>query len=308
MSDRDRDGYDVEAIKAAHPLDVFLSARGVVLKRHGAVLQGKCPFHNEVNGAALTVWAEENKWRCFGKCDAGGDVIAALMRLDGLDFKAACERLGGNLPDAAQPARSEPVKPKAAEIQILTAAQLAMQAAASKTLASSAGQCASIARRRGWLPETVRGLALDGHLGTHDNKMAFIYPHGLKLRWQQEGERRIAWAFGGNHELWRMDRLEMTDAHRVFVCEGETDCISLIDCGIEADGTAAAVAIPGASCWRQEWHPLFAGRDVVVVTDADEAGEKAAARIVAALAGVVARVARVNPLALLPQKLTEGKL
>ena len=56
MSDRERSGYDVEAIKAAHPLDAFLSARGVVMKRHGAVLQGKCPFHNEVNGTALTVW------------------------------------------------------------------------------------------------------------------------------------------------------------------------------------------------------------------------------------------------------------
>ena len=95
MSDRDRSGYDVEAIKAAHPLDVFLSARGVVLKRHGAVLQGKCPFHNEVNGTALTVWPDEGRWRCFGKCDAGGDVIEAVMRLDGVSFKEACARLAG---------------------------------------------------------------------------------------------------------------------------------------------------------------------------------------------------------------------
>jgi DNA primase len=40
---------------------------------------------------------------------------------------------------------------------------------------------------------------------------------------------------------------------------------------------------------------------VVVVTDADAAGEKAAARILSELAGVAARVARVNPLALLPE-------
>lgn len=301
MSDRDRSGYDVEAIKAAHPLMEFLMSRGVMLKRRGAVIMAKCPFHGEQNGEALTVWPEENKWRCFGKCDAGGDVIEAVMRLDGLDFKAACERLGGTVPDAPQPVRAALVKP--AEVVPLTSAQVAMQAAAAKALATSAKLCASIGNRRGWLPETVCGLALDGHLGTHEGKMAFIYGHGLKLRWQQDGERRIAWAFGGNHELWRMDRLESAEVRRVYVCEGETDCISLIDCGIEADGAAAAVAIPGASCWRKEWHPLLAGRDVVVVTDADAAGEKAAARILSELAGVAARVARVNPLALLPEPL-----
>jgi 5S rRNA maturation endonuclease (ribonuclease M5) len=304
MSDR-KTSYDVEVIKAANPLAEFLAGRGVVLKRHGALLQGKCPFHHEQNGEALTVYEQENRWHCFGKCAAGGDVIRAVELLDGLDFKAACERLGGRLPEDALPARSElPKKPK---IEALTAEQVTMQATAAKALGADAGRCAGIAKRRGWLAETVRVLALDAHLGTHEGKLGFIYPHGLKLRWQDAaGERRIAWAFGSNGELWRQDRLDVPEVRRVYVCEGETDGISLIDCGIEADGTVAVVAIPGASCWRQEWNALFAGRDVLVATDADEAGEKAATRITAALTGTAARVLRLNPLALLPEDRRKG--
>lgn len=304
MSDR-KSSYDVEAIKAANPLPEFLASRGVMLKRHGALLQGKCPFHHEQNGEALTVYEQENRWHCFGKCGAGGDVIRAVELLDGLDFKAACERLGGRLPGDALPARSE--LPKKLKAEPLTAGQVAMQATAAKALGADAGRCAGIAKRRGWLAETVRGLALDAHLGTHEGKLAFIYQHGLKLRWQDAaGERRIAWAFGSNGELWRQDRLAVPEVRTVYVCEGETDGISLLDCGIEADGTVAVVAIPGASCWRQEWNALFAGRDVLVATDADEAGEKAAGRIIGELTGVAARVARLNPLPLLPEDRREG--
>lgn len=304
----ERSEYDVEAIRTANPLPEFLAARGVALKRQGAVLKSKCPFHQEQHGEALTVWEADGKWRCFGKCDAGGDVIEAVMRLDGVDFKGACERLGGRLAEpCTPPARAEPAKPKAVEIATLTAAQVKVQTAAARELGEQAGQCAKIAKRRGWLPETVRGLALDTHLGLHEGKLAFVYPHGLKLRWQDAaGERRIAWAFGGNHELWRMERLTVPEVRTVYVCEGETDCLSLLDAGMETDGTAAAVAIPGASCWRQEWNALFAGRDVLVVTDADAAGEKAAGRIVGELAGIAARVARLNPLALLPEDRREG--
>jgi|GEM_PF-523308 len=304
----DRNGYDVEAIRTANPLPEFLAARGVVLKRQGAVLKAKCPFHQEQNGEALTVWEVDGKWRCFGKCATGGDVIEAVMRLDGLDFKGACERLGGSLMEpCTPPERSEPAKPKAAAVATLKESQVRMQAAAARALGEHEGQCAKIAKRRGWLPETVRGLALDAHLGLHEGRLAFVYPHGLKLRWQDgAGKRCIAWAFGNNGELWRQDRLEVPEVRTVYICEGETDCLSLIDAGLEADGMAAAVAIPGASCWRQEWNLLFAGRDVLVATDADAAGEKAAGRIMGELALIAARVARLNPLALLPEERREG--
>ena len=297
MSDRDRSGYDVEAIKAAHPLDVFLSARGVVLKRHGAVLQGKCPFHNEVNGTALTVWPDEGRWRCFGKCDAGGDVIEAVMRLDGVSFKEACARLGGTDRAAVNaPAPTSQPKPAAA----LTTEQAQAMMDAARALLQRPGTVAKIAAARGWQVATIIQLAKETALGWHDGKLAFLYEHGLKVRWKAgDGARHFAWIFGSN-ELWRAERIG-PEVRRVFIAEGESDCISLVDTGLEADGGAAVVAVPGASAWRPEWGERLRGRDVILCTDADAAGDKAAQKIAAALAGVAARVARLSPRELFTQ-------
>jgi hypothetical protein len=293
-------GFDSEAIKKSNPLPELLLSRGVQLRASGIdTLQGKCPFHREENGESLCVWPSEDRWHCFGKCGEGGDVIAAVMRLDGVDFKAACEMLGGRVSEThtigARPIPKSAPDPAPAR---LTDEQLALQATAVRALAADP---VKVAERRGWMPETVRGLALDSHLGIHEKKLAFIFPHGVKLRWQEDGARRIAWAFGGNRELWRQDRLDGNKVRTVYVTEGETDAISLLDAGAEDKGESAVVAIPGASCWRPEWNPLFAGRDVVVVTDADGAGEKAAQRILTELGDLAARVSRLNPLDLLPE-------
>jgi hypothetical protein len=48
---------------------------------------------------------------------------------------------------------------------------------------------------------------------------------------------------------------------------GETDTISLIDAGIEADGHSLAVGLPSASTFNQEWAQLFKGKDVVLALD-----------------------------------------
>ena len=42
---------------------------------HGPKYTAKCPFHGERNGRALSVDADKQLWKCFGKCGRGGDVI-----------------------------------------------------------------------------------------------------------------------------------------------------------------------------------------------------------------------------------------
>jgi hypothetical protein len=40
-----------------------------------------------------------------------------------------------------------------------------------------------------------------------------------------------------------------------------------------------AIALPGTDCWRSEWAPLFSGRHITIVMDADRQGRALAARI-----------------------------
>jgi hypothetical protein len=148
-----------------------------------------------------------------------------------------------------------------------------------------------LARRRGWDPNTLRELALEGYLGWHEGKLAFIYDTGVKLRWRENGERIIRWAFG-KPWLWRGAYLNF--AETVYVCEGETDAISLIDGGIEAEPKTIAIAVPSASTFNSNWAVLFRRKNVILAFDADEAGRKATCAVSRLLAPFVRALSQVT--------------
>ena len=152
--------------------------------------------------------------------------------------------------------------------------------------------CARVARVRGWKPETVCNLAAEVSLGWHDGKLAFIYETGVKLRWRQKDERIIKWAFG-KPWLWRGSFL-FDGATTAYVCEGETDCISLIDAGVENDGSTIAVAIPSASTFDRSWAELLDNKNVILAFDGDEAGLKATAKVSALLRAHVRTLKQLN--------------
>lgn len=87
---------DIDAIKDKHPLaDVV--GRHVVLKRRGYQLIGLCPFHHE-RTPSFTIYPQDQRYHCFG-CGAHGDIFDFLQHMEGLDIRAAAERLtGGTFP------------------------------------------------------------------------------------------------------------------------------------------------------------------------------------------------------------------
>ena len=80
--------------------------RHVRLKRSGREASGLCPFHNEKT-PSFTVSEEKGFFHCFG-CGAHGDVIGFTMRVEGLSFPEAVEKLAGEAGiDVPQPSRAE---------------------------------------------------------------------------------------------------------------------------------------------------------------------------------------------------------
>lgn len=84
----------IAAVLARNPLPELVAKR-VALKGSGKKLSGHCPFHEE-RTPSFFVW--QTHYHCFG-CGAHGDVIAWVMHLERLTFKAAFERLGGSIED-----------------------------------------------------------------------------------------------------------------------------------------------------------------------------------------------------------------
>ena len=227
-------------------------------KRSGKAWKAKCPAHDD-REPSLSI-DEGSDGRALLKCHAGcptDDVIAAL----GVTYRDLFPAKFSQVPSAPRRANQlRPVTSQSADDflskqECLRAIEMAVR------LRETPNLCERIARARGWKPETIRNLSLEPSLGWHDGKLAFIYETGVKLRWRQQGERIVRWAFG-KPWLWRGSYINIGTT--VYLCEGETDAISLIDAGLEPHGQTIAVALPSASTFNERWAILFTGTEVVL--------------------------------------------
>jgi DNA primase catalytic core len=90
---------EIERLKAEVSLVRLVESAGVKLEKRGADHVGRCPFHDDKT-PSLVITPAKNLWRCFGACDAGGDVIAWVMKREGVSFRHAVELLkSGAMPD-----------------------------------------------------------------------------------------------------------------------------------------------------------------------------------------------------------------
>ncbi len=82
----------LDEIRARVPLAGIVGRRVKLVKR-GREHSGLCPFHSEKT-PSFTVSEEKGFYHCFG-CGAHGDAIGFVMRMEGLSFPEAVERLAG---------------------------------------------------------------------------------------------------------------------------------------------------------------------------------------------------------------------
>ena len=76
------------------------------LHRAGKELIGLCPFHKDTH-PSLNIDPIKNVWHCKGACSEGGDVIAWVMRAEGVSFTHAVELLKRDYLPLPQPVRSK---------------------------------------------------------------------------------------------------------------------------------------------------------------------------------------------------------
>jgi putative DNA primase/helicase len=97
--------------------------------------------------------------------------------------------------------------------------------------------------------------------------------------WDLNGARRV---------LYRLPELLVAKTPRVWIAEGEKDVETLRKAGYVATTSG------GAKSWRSEFKEFLRGRDVVIVPDRDEAGQRYADQVAHDLFGVAASVRVLN--------------
>lgn len=82
---------DIAEVREKARIDDVVSGYVTLKRAGGGSLKGLCPFHDEKT-PSFNVNPARQFFHCFG-CGEGGDVISFLMKVDGLTFTEAVERL-----------------------------------------------------------------------------------------------------------------------------------------------------------------------------------------------------------------------
>ncbi len=129
------------------------------------------------------------------------------------------------------------------------------------------------------------GLSTVSYMGRKAVRMPYLTEDGgenavrlrLALGKSSEGDNRFRWRKGSKpalYGLWRMERVR--EAGYAVLVEGESDCHTLWQHGIEALG------VPGASNWKGEWADHLEGiGKVYAVIEPDAGGETFRERLTA---------------------------
>lgn len=259
---------------------VELVGRRVQLRRNGREHHGLCPFHDE-KSPSFTVNPEKGFFHCFG-CGAHGDAIGWVMQYDGLEFREACEVLGGGAVDRAAPSRAVQTRRVIQHAKQPLWVPLMPVPADAPPLFASASRTVPVwnpKRSKFWEMTFTRadeyrdaaGLLL-GYVMRVEFGDAKVTPTVTWCVGPDSVEQWCVRPFPDPRPLQGLDALASMRDAPVLVVEGEK-CRAA---GASALRMYAVVAWPGGSkgMAHVDWSPLR-DRDVVLWPDADDAGRTA---------------------------------
>lgn len=309
--------YDLDAIKAALPSYLERTGCEPRPQKGGREIAALCPLHEDRNASLLAVEKKPDLWTWYcHPCGEGGTVIDLHAKRAGIDAAAAIAELGELLnaplldPLAARPsvralargsrttdadadripglsggASMPPAKPP--EPEPLTGDAAAECSTAVAALLDDEAARGDHAAALGVSPVTLARLAAALDLGLVAGRLAYLAHdgedwHGCQVRNRPGENPRFYWKHGKPFLPWRGWRLKDRRVRTVYLCEGQSDAIALLDAGLEdlADPAApvAVVAVPGTS-FPDHWPALFRFRRVILCGDRDEPGQRAVHKI-----------------------------
>ena len=91
-------------------------------------------------------------------------------------------------------------------------------------------------------------------------------PIAKKIRLKFTGTPKYVFLEGKN-TVYGLDLLDSFTTEYIYICEGETDALTLLQAGFQA------VGIPGAAAWQSSWADYFHKfKKIIVLSDNDTAG------------------------------------
>jgi DNA primase len=127
------------------------------LKQAGRSLKAPCPFHQEKT-ASFMVNPERGIYHCFG-CNESGDIFSFVMKMDGLDFREALEKLARQAGVELKARRPEDAENAKRRERLLAAHKLAVKYFQA-TLVKNPKALEYVAKTRGLTKQTITDFAI----------------------------------------------------------------------------------------------------------------------------------------------------
>ena len=228
-----------------------------VSDKRGLILETRCPFPDHLDkNPSFRFNPDNGDWRCWSKCDSGGSGFDFIMKMKGVDFKAALHELAG----IAGVSIGEPVKQakRTASKQRprLTLAEYAKAKQLPQEFLESLGLTDGIYARSAVVK--IPYLGRNGELLRTRHRRCMV-PQGTikRFRWDNDGKGQHLYG------LWR----DMPGDWAMLV-EGESDCHTLWYYGIPAYG------VPGSGNYQTKWTKYLADRKTLYLwQEHDKNGE-----------------------------------
>lgn len=285
-------GYDIPSILEAVDLRKAWTLLGLPgIPKLGAQ---KSPFRDEKR-PSFSIFAGFRKWKDHGTDDKG-DVIDFWMKATGKSKGDSIKELAGLAgvkPEEAnvlpmrrlrpmftpKPGQYEKFEPKLDRIECSRRLydELTYPGYLTKDL-EAWFKSKQITR------DTVFALATCRRIGlTSQGQLCFFFENGTKIRRVLDDAHSSIWEKGSRADVpWRIEDVP-AKAVTILLCEGESDHMRLLSVIPKWAGyqSVSVVSMPSAS-WRPtpaQAYRLAAARNVVLLTDADDAGNCAAAAL-----------------------------
>jgi len=309
--------YDLNAIKAALPAYLERTECNPRPIKGGNELTALCPLHADTHASMACVQKKPDLWTWYCHvCSEGGTVIDLHAKRNGIDTAAAIAELGEILnaafTESAAPSRpsvrhlargsrmtdaddripgmgrnAPPVIPPPPKPEPLAGADADLCSGAVKALLSDESARREFSELLGVSPDTLARLAGTLDLGLIDDRLVYLSHdgenwHGCQVRGRPGEKLRFFWKVGKPFLPWRGWRLDDKRVRTVYLCEGQSDAMALIDAGIEdasnPGSKVAVIAAPGTA-FPESWVDLFRFRRVILCGDRDEPGQKAVRKV-----------------------------
>jgi len=279
---------DIHAL-AQHDPEAAYRRAGFVgdLRRAGRNLTGLCPLHADADPSFSIGLEGEHlgRWRCFGACQTGGDLIDFYQRLHGVEFSVARDELarvfGLDGPPETRP-RIPPPRPEPAPRPEPEPIPAAVAEACHQTLLGRPDSLAWLTTHKG-LPRAIIDLALIGaahRTWIADGPVQWRYTIPIPFADGRDGYRDIrAYLPGDKNKVLPWGRGHgvptvypwawVAGERELLWVEGEIDCLNLL-----ARGVPSLTCTCGAGSALRVELPDLTGRRIRILVDNDDAGER----------------------------------